>query len=172
MIYQYKYKVNGLYPVSAEVAANEINSIQQEKGFVTPESVVDKSRPESATLHKCFEWNDEVAAEKWRVQQSRVLIGNIVRVTVQDNDEQEEKPLQVRAFVNAVNKFEGSVTTKAKYVQIETAMSNDEIRGIVLKNALRELMSFKEKYGGLIELSKMIEEIDRLVEGRASNAND
>ncbi|HUD75319.1 MAG TPA: hypothetical protein VMQ76_09630, partial [Terracidiphilus sp.] len=48
-------------------------------GLLLPEKVVEAARPVSSPLHSWFEWNDNKAAENYRIWQARQLI----RVTVQ-----------------------------------------------------------------------------------------
>lgn len=48
------------------------------RGLLTPAAVVKDARNKSSPLHKLFEWNDSVAAHKYRLIQARKLI-----VTVQ-----------------------------------------------------------------------------------------
>ena len=65
----YKWKVAGLMPVDAQTAGEELNRIYTKNGALNPADIVDESRPEDAPLHDCFEWRDDVAAEKYREQQ-------------------------------------------------------------------------------------------------------
>ena len=57
----------------------------------TPESVLEKARDENTELHKCFEWDDSVAAEKYRLNQAR----NIIRLLVIKGTEETEHPVRV-----------------------------------------------------------------------------
>jgi hypothetical protein len=43
-------------------------------GTLTAQAVVDAARPPDHPLHQHFEWDEEKAAEKYRVQQARQLI--------------------------------------------------------------------------------------------------
>lgn len=72
----------------------ELERIYSEHGKLDAADVVDESRPETAVLHSCFEWRDDVAAEKYREEQARALVRCVV--TVQEAEGQ--KPVEVRAF--------------------------------------------------------------------------
>lgn len=50
-------------------------------GVLTPEAVVRAAKKSTSPLHQCFDWNDSEAAEKWRHQQARVLIHNVMVIT-------------------------------------------------------------------------------------------
>lgn len=150
MVYNYKVP---FAKVDAQTAGVELARIEQKHDGLTPEDVVDESRDKSAPLHPVFEWNDQVAAEKFRVVQAGTLIRNIT-VKVEDVP---EKPI-TRAFVNVV-----PVTQrKGLFRTVTVAMSNDDERNNVLDHALAELNQVKKKYAGLAELAHIFEEIERL----------
>jgi hypothetical protein len=55
----------------------------ERKGRLTPDGVIDAARDPAHPLHSEFDWNDTVAAAKWRLQQARQLIASVqVFVTV------------------------------------------------------------------------------------------
>lgn len=150
MVYQYKVPYAR---VSAQTAGEELARIEEEKGLLTPELVVDASRAESAPLHPVFEWNDKKAAECYRIVQAGSLIRN---VTVKIEEVPRMEP--VRAFVNVapVGKRKGV------FVSIKSAMDDEETRETVLARALAEFEKVKEKYKDLQELAGIFAEIDRL----------
>lgn len=84
--------------IEAQVVGEELDRIHKEHGALKPTSVVDEARPEEAALHPCFEWNDSVAAEEWRLHTARNLIRS-VQVITPDN---EQEPVYVS--VNTENK--------------------------------------------------------------------
>ena len=92
MVYQWKIPIA---PVSAQTAGEEFERLYKAKGRLAPEDVVDASREETAPLHCCFEWNDEIAAEKYRIGQA----GNIIRALVTVEPE-EPRAQETRAFVH------------------------------------------------------------------------
>jgi hypothetical protein len=82
------------FGVDPQAAGEELERIKHRDGTIVPEAVVDEARPEDAVLHPAFEWEDPVAAEKYRVIQARTLIKK-VRVIC---PEPQEEPV-VRATV-------------------------------------------------------------------------
>ena len=48
----------------AQLVADEIMSIGD---AATPQQIVEKARDEATELHKCFTWDDRIAAEKYRL---------------------------------------------------------------------------------------------------------
>ena len=155
MVYQYKATH---YKVPAQVAGEYLHELE-ENGGLTAMRLLEKSRPEDALLHGCFEWDDTKAAEAHRLFQARYFIGNIVITQIDD------KPVQMtRAFVNI---SDASHAETACYKPVRVALSDADSREIVLSNALRELMRFKEKYGSLTELTEIIDAIDAYIGGAA-----
>lgn len=147
MVYSWKYNMK----VPAEKAGKEMERIERKHGEVTPENVLEESRAEGATLHNLFEWDDTVAAEKYRLNQAGLIIRNLT-VTIETV---ETKPT-MRAYVNV------SDDTKGRFISITNAMSNEDTREIVLRNALAELKEFRKKYSDLQELSEVFSAIDKI----------
>lgn len=71
------------YPakVAAEIAGKALKNLREQNGGkITPQQIVDDSRPDTAPLHTAFEWNDEEAAEAYRRQQAKSIVRAIVTV--------------------------------------------------------------------------------------------
>lgn len=142
------WKTKGLYKVSAQTAGEEITRIRERHGTLEPHDVVVESRDESAVLHSCFEWDNDVAAERFRDQQARVLIGNLVTVNVCG----QETSAPTRAFVHIMN----------DYMPVETVVAVKEYTDEMLSKALSELKSFETKYQTLTELRPVFKAIDEV----------
>ena len=93
MVYQWKY--NSM-PVKAQAAGEFMEEVEREHGAVTPEVILEKSREDGAPLHPCFEWDDGIAAEKYRLKQAGYLIRNLTVVV----EKQDSVPQAIRAYVN------------------------------------------------------------------------
>lgn len=157
MVYKYDWKVK-TYPISADVAGKHFEELQKKEGVITCQNLLDSARPEDSAIHACYEWDDGIAAEKYRLVQSGKLIQNLVRVAVAD-DEKETKTY--RAFVN-IAKADSFET--GNFVDTEKALSNEDTRKIVLKKALDELTAFQNKYETFVELADVFSAIDTVKE--------
>lgn len=148
----YSWKAGVQFPVKAEVAADTIKQLQASLGkqTVTAKELLDASRDENAPLHNCFEWNDTIAAEKYRQYQARKIIISI-EVTKSD------APITTRFFVNVV---ETAPKKQGEFATIWTAMENSDWKQQVLQNALRELRNFQKKYSIYTELAGVWSAID------------
>lgn len=154
MVYkEYSWKVTGV-KCSAQDAGETIEEIEKRDGVVTKESFLEASRPIEAPTHNAFEWNDSVAAEKYRLEQSGHIIRNLCVKIIKD-----DKPEKVTAYVN-INK---TTADNARYMSLQVALEDDENRSAVLENALNELRLFKRKYETLSELAEVFTAIDKAV---------
>ena len=151
MVYQWKVPI---YPISAQDAGAEIERIGKQSGKITPETVLEQSRGAEAVLHGCFDWDDASAAEKYRRDQAQGIITNLVTVTV--HGAQTDTP--VRVFVNIEN----------EYKNIEEVSVNSDYAEEMLNSALKELVSFKQKYATLKALSGVFAQIDSLTAQEAT----
>ena len=144
----YKWKLPGLIPVDAQTAGEELQRIYREKGALNPVDIVDESRDSAAPLHPCFEWDDEIAAEKYRQTQAQKIVCSIVTVQEKPNRE----PVEIRAFVSV----------RQEYKPIEVVTSSEEQMQELLCTALAELMAFRRKYSILSELAGVMRAIEEV----------
>ena len=155
----YSWKISGLYSVSAQEAGTEIEKCRDVQGFIVPQNVVEIAKSTDSILHKCFEWNDEIAAEKYRTDQASKLIRCIVTTSL----DAENGRNTVRAFVNIVN------VDKQGYKRIDS-VKPDEFE-YILSCALKELQNFKSKYSSLKELSGVLSAISKVLP-KGGNTHD
>ena len=151
----YKWTMSMFASVDANDVGKEIERIEKENGEVTNKAVVDAARSKENVMHSLFEWDDAVAGEKYRLTQAASMIRALV--VVPENKGEYDK----RAFVNIVENAENPKNI-GRYINYDTAMSDEDMRKIVLKNALHELIVFKGKYKALKELAKVYEAIDEV----------
>lgn len=145
MVYKWRSFSQG---VAADVAGKELERIEKKRGKITARAIVDESKPKNAALHPCFEWDNKKAADEYRLYQARCIVTNLVVYA-------EEMPEHhVRAFVNVES------PQKGEFVNVRAALSNEEQRARVLKDALARLMAFKREFEGLEELANVLAEID------------
>jgi hypothetical protein len=154
MVYDWKRNL----PVNAQAAGEYLEQLEKAHGEITSKLVLDASRSEDALLHPCFEWDDGVAAEKYRETQAGYLIRNLVVKVERDEATPQAAPQSVRAYVNV------SAGETGSFIAVATAMSVEETRARVLDNALRELQAFRQKYKDLSELADVFSAISALCE--------
>jgi hypothetical protein len=143
------WKMSGIFKADAEKVSAEIESIGPE---ATPAEIVEKAKDESTELHKCFEWDDSIAAQRWRLQQARQIVCFLVYEEEKKEETKEQAP--IRFFVKA-SPSRGYQPTKL------VVRDKDEYQAM-LDRAVRELKAFKEKYQRLSELEAVFDAIDEL----------
>ena len=138
----------GLFHADAQKVANEIAEIGES---ATPQEILEKGRDPKTELHKCFEWDDTVAAEKYRIQQARSIVHCLV---IKETDDNKGNRPELRMFYKTSND-EG-------YKPTSIIMQNKDEYQKLLERAFAELAAFKSKYHSLAELDGVFEQIDLL----------
>ena len=141
-----KWSINGIFKADATKCYEEIQQIGEE---VKPEQVLDKAKDKGSELHKCFDWNNSTAAEKYRLIQARDVIRHLIVVQKNEDDEQKE-PVQFRVML----KNESSKDSGYKQTLV-MVRDEDEYRKM-LDQAYKELHAFKQKYSCLTELADIL----------------
>jgi hypothetical protein len=157
-----KWRTPGFFKgIAPEVAAEEIDACANTDGYIDPSVVVERARPEDGMLHECFEWNDSVAAGKWREDQARSLISNLVIINIEDDGKETSV---VRRFVHICQHEQRT----GGYVRVEIALNREQDRDYLLRRAREELRSFTVKYESISELASVNSVINGFLSGDAA----
>lgn len=152
MIAEWKPGFAFLHKADASLVSAEITSIGES---VTPAQIVEKARDPSTELHKCFEWDDAIAAERHRLDQARQVVRHLViRETIR-----EDKP-PIRFFFKP--------ESGSGYQPTQIIVRNQDSYQTLLASALRDLEALRVKYHSLNELESVFEAIEELMRGKAS----
>lgn len=127
--------------VNATKVEREISALDA----ITPRNIVEYARDEKSELHKCFEWDDTIAAQKHREYQARQILSQIVVKHVEDD---KEKLVPVRVFVNTKR------NTK-EYKNISFVIQDRDEYELLVERARKELVSFVQKYETISEFSEL-----------------
>jgi hypothetical protein len=124
-------------------------------GVLHPEDVVEFAKNPATVLHKAFQWDDEKAGHRYRLEQAR----HIIRVTVTTlHPEGEEK--RVRAFISL--KDDRKKDHNGGYKETSRLIKTADGRKAILRTAMAELKIFREKYDYLSELAGIFQAIEVL----------
>lgn len=120
----------------------EIVRGKNKHGILDPDKVVEFARNPKTALHKCFEWDDDKAADRFRRDQAEKLIARVT-VIVEGSTE------PTRMYVSLIEdrKEDGG------YRSIVSVLSDKERRERLLDQALADFKAFQEKYKVLQELA-------------------
>lgn len=143
IVAEWKSEVKGIFKADATKVADEIMSIGE---AATPRQILELGRNKNTELHKCFEWNDGIAAEKYRVIQAR----NIVRCLVVKQPEETSQEIPEVRFFHVTQHNEG-------YQPISLIIQDQDQYEKLLKQAMDELQAFKRKYNKLEEFREILD---------------
>lgn len=151
----YQWKSGAQYSIPAQKAGEELERITAKYGELKAEEIVEESRPEDATLHVVFEWDDDKAAELYRREQARAMTRQIITVQTSPNGEQ----ISTRAFVHVAD----------DYKPIDKVLEVKEYKEELMDSAARDMMAFEVKYNSLKELTDVFDAIDAVLKGREAS---
>lgn len=116
---------------------------QQNGGLIRPIDVVNFARDPDTALHARFTWDDDAAAEKWRLLQARQVINVHVKVLAANTE-------SVKAFVSL---SEDRKLPGGGYRAIEDVLGDEQKMESLLAMAQAEMQSFRRKYQALAQLA-------------------
>jgi len=163
-------KFSGLRSEDLPVVEEALKEIQRTEGAIHPDRIVELAKDPAHPLHR-FIYSESVAecARKYRLELARKLCRAVRVVFVdEDGDEQGNVPALV-----SVRTDKATGTTEIhtrRYVTIERAYSDPEIRRTMIADALTEAESWVERHQTLVELRpvfKAIEDARRITRRKA-----
>lgn len=140
-----EWKIKGIFKGDADRVYDEIKTLPA----VTPKAVLEKAKDKKSELNKCFTWNNDEAAEKYRLIEARRIIQLLV---VSPRDSEDAQPVRI---------FQIS-SEKNQYQENEYFMRNEDEYQVLLKRAKSELHAFQQRYSMLSELEEILSLIDKI----------
>lgn len=147
MIYKWRNgsHITGIDPAQAVERLSSIPARHGiDEGGLSAEIVLDDSRDVSSPLHPAFQWDNEVAAEQYRLNQARHILSCVV--VVKTTEEGKELPETARRMFVAVRKDNEA----SAHLYVLTTVDTVDQR---LQQALRELESLERRFGDIDELA-------------------
>jgi len=118
---------------------DELVALRNEDGMINPRTALQWARDNrESQLAARIEWDDSRAAEEFRLGQVRRLIA--IHVRTEDGN---------RGTISLI----ADRRRDGGYREVETVLLNSEMRAIALREALRELRRFEQRYRHLQELA-------------------
>ena len=116
--------------------------IAAQGGMLSPKELIEAARNPRSRLHKYIEWDDAVAAAKYRLVQARAII-RCIQYKVKTG----KTVVDVPAFMHVINRGTlPKATPGYGYTSTPTAVAEIDFEQQVLANALKDLRSFTERY--------------------------
>lgn len=133
------------FGADAQKCYEEIMEICDDLESASPQDILEKARDEKSELHKCFTWNDSIAAERWRVHEARIITRQLV---IKEEQTPTDRP-EIRLFYKTDN--------ESGYKPTELIVQKEDEYKELLKRAYAELRAFKVKYSMLKELEQIFD---------------
>lgn len=127
---------------------DQLQAVYDQHERLTPEIVVDVARDEASPLHARFEWDDQIAGEKYRLDQARRLIRS-VKVVYREADEK-EAARTIRAF-HAIRDEQGT-----SYRPVEEVTESPLLTKLLLQSMELEWKQLMRRYGRFEDFLKMV----------------
>lgn len=143
--------------IKDEKVIGELKRIEAENGILQAEKVVEAARPKKSILHNYFTWDNNEAAERWRIYQARNLIRIVVQV-IPGSDE--KKTVNVFASLTSDRTEEGG-----GYRSIVNILSDAGMKRQLLQDALEDMKRFEERYESLKELAEIFAAFKKVRDG-------
>lgn len=137
---------------------SELSVIEETRGKITPQLVIESAKNKKSVLHDYFEWDDSKAAQSWRVRQASSLLNNIKVNVVKDG---ETKQLNVYSFSKKVF-GSNSETPYIKFDMLKTTniSFNVEICIIDLRRVKNRLINLQYE-SAIAYIDKAISELQK-----------
>ena len=145
---QYSWNTGFNYSVDANDVGKEFEKLGDN---LTPETVVNVARDKNNVMHSMFEWDNEIAGEKYRKHQAALMICNL-KVEIIKDDKSTKK---IRAFVTSAR--------NTNYQPIEKVISDTDRYQLLLDKAYRELNAIKLRYETLSEIQELLADIPEVL---------
>ncbi len=121
----------------------ELTAIREKHKKLTPAVVLKEARNPDHPLHSRFEWDDSVAAERYRLEQARNLI-SLVRVSYTDSAGETKSVRQYQAVrASDANQYE--------YEPVEEVLADPFKRKLVMQDMQRQVEELVARYEHLTE---------------------
>ena len=150
------YQIRNLEP---QIAGETLDKIKKETGVLNADVVLEKAKDDKNPLHNYFEWNDTIAANEFRLNQANYLIRSI---KVEIIDEKKETSVHIKRAYTNITEF-----SNKGYLQTEEILKDKQLSFLMLKQAQKELLDWKERYKNLLELTEVFDFINTFIAKKA-----
>jgi len=152
VIRNYKWRGGGFGNASAQDVGEALEQLEVKPGdYHRTEEVMEVARDPDSPLHRCFEWDDSVAAELHRLNQCRQMLRSIACVIVK-NEKPEKRPIYIH-----VTDEDGP-----RYVNADRVASDERLKKSAVEEALTALGGWRRRFEFIDDLSPIFEAIDEI----------
>lgn len=144
----------------APIFAEELDEIQARLGHApTAAEIIDDARSSRSRIHDAFEWDDEVAAEKFRRAQASAAVSALTtKIVFQENGKAMETWMPARIVVRDGSCFQGG-----RHERLSDVMADPEKRRRALENVANRLLAMQQRHSWLTEFSGVFREARNVI---------
>jgi len=149
----YAWKIPGFAKnIDIDLAIQEMERIEALYGSLTPQNILDASRPQNALFNSLFQWDDTIAAEHYRLQQARTILNNIEVSIISDG-----QPKQISVY---------EVIKQPSIPSIYKSINSMDLNDIdfIKTRTLKELTILKDKLSVYKEFSKITSSLNQAIQ--------
>lgn len=148
----------------AEIYGLYLESLQEQAGALTPELLVQVANDPKNPLHAYFEWDEQRAAHRYRVEQARHLLRSIRVVDRPLSSGDDWQHSQTRAFHNV------SVTTQDDkfirvYLSTDKILESEQLTTQVLTRMKKDLLTFTKRYESFLKTVEDFQLLSAAIDG-------
>ena len=126
-----------------------LQDIYEERGRLTASILLEEARDSGHPLHTRFEWDDSVAAERYRLEQAGELIRRVKIVY---------KPATQRSGAKSVRAYHSVPGPEGRtFRSVGEVAGNPVMLQLVLAEMERDWKLLKERYSHLVQFAQMIQ---------------
>lgn len=129
-------------------------------GELTPIAVVESARNPRNVLHRHFEWDDQKAAESYRLDQARAIIRSI---HAEDGDAADG---HAAAFISIAAK------SGTSYRALGDVRNSADLQAMVLAQASRDLEAWEKRYRALEDICEIVRDARAAIQRRKDKAEN
>lgn len=134
----YSWQSASFAAADAQKVGEELETIKD----ITNKEVLQYAKDNiNSELHKCFEWDDNIASEKYRLIQATQIISSISFVI-------EEQPIKKQKVYYSVKTDKENIRS---FKNIKNILQNDNEYMALCEKAKKELEKCKDNYNDLIQ---------------------
>ncbi len=146
------YFANPIAHTDISAVVEELESIQESFGEITPKFVIESAKNKTSVLHDYFDWDDTNAANQWRLRQASKLLGSIEVNIISDS---QPKNIQVPTVIKRQ-----PASKPTSLVKVGNSLITENEPSFFIKFLLKDLERIKAKLFSLEGMQTAIDYID------------
>lgn len=117
---------------------------------LSPAIIVEEARRATSALHQCFEWDDGLAAEKYRIVQARQVLHSIVKI------EHEGRAMPMFVNIQPISTAPADDARRA-YVPMDVVLQDGRLTRLLMDQAIGDLRAYQTRYRVFEQLTSPVQ---------------